>query len=78
MIALFDNIKTKQVADLVGVNYKDVIDIQPGDNGDKFSITGDHFITSGAKGIMLPDKKQAARVTVFLLPMVLHRCSGIS
>jgi hypothetical protein len=64
MIALFDNIKTKQIADLVGVNYSDVSDIQLGDNGEKLSITGDHFITSAAKGVMLPDNKLTADATI--------------
>jgi len=64
LIALFDNIKTKQIADLVGVTYSVVSDIQLGDNGEKLSITGDHFITSAAKGVMLPDKKHTAGVTI--------------
>ena len=38
MIALFDNIKTKQIADLVGVDYKDVKDIQLGDKAKNFQL----------------------------------------
>lgn len=58
MIALFDNIKTKQVADLVGVAYQGISDIQQGGDGDKFAISGKHYITSDAVGTMLPDEKQ--------------------
>src|SRR4030042_5302821 len=43
MIALFDYIKTKPVADLVGVDYQDVKEIQPGSNDNKFIISGEHF-----------------------------------
>ena len=64
MIALFDNIKNKEVADLVGVDYKDTKDIQLGDNADKFLISGDHFITSGVKNISLPDLKQNASISI--------------
>ena len=64
MIVLFDNIKTKQVADLAGVDYKDVKDIQLGDNADKFSVTADHFITSGALNVTLPDSKQNASISI--------------
>jgi len=64
MIALFDDIKTKEVADLVGIDYKDVKDMQLGDNNSKFLISGDHFITSGAKNLSLPDDKQNASISI--------------
>lgn len=64
MIALFDNIKTKQVADLVGVDYKDIKEIKLGGNADKFSISGEHFITSDAMNVMLPDQKQNANTSI--------------
>jgi hypothetical protein len=64
MIALFDNIKTKQIADLVGIDYQDVKAIKLGGNNDKFTISGDHFITSGAKDVMLPDQKQTANTSI--------------
>jgi hypothetical protein len=64
MIALFDDIKTKEVADLVGVDFKDVKDILLGENTDKFSISGDHFITSDAKNISLPDPEQIAEISI--------------
>ena len=64
MIALFDNIKTKQVADLVGVSYQNVKSMELGAKGGKFSITGKHFITADATGLNLPDKKLADSVSV--------------
>ncbi len=64
MIALFDNIKTKEVADLVGVDLIDVKDIKLGDNGINFSISGDHFITSDSKDVILPDPKQNDIITI--------------
>ena len=57
MIALFDNIVTKDVADLVGVDYRGITRMEQGETGDKFAISGDHFITNDAAGIMLPDEK---------------------
>lgn len=64
MIALFDYIKTKQVADLVGVDYKEVKDIQLGGSGEKFCVSGEHFITKEAMNIVLPDPKQSASITI--------------
>jgi hypothetical protein len=64
MIALFDYIKTKPVADLVGVDYHDVKEIQPGSNDDKFTISGEHFITSDAMNVMLPDQNQIAQTSI--------------
>lgn len=64
MIALFDNIKTKQVADLVGVDYQDITGTQLGGNNDKFSITGEHYITSDAMNVRLPDLKQNANTSI--------------
>ena len=64
MIALFDYIKTKEVADLVGVDYREVKDIQLGDTDEKFSVSVNHFITSGAVNIVLPDQKQNATITI--------------
>lgn len=64
MIALFDNIRTKQVADLVGVDYKDVKEIKLCSSADQFTISGEHFITSGAKGVMLPDINQTANTSI--------------
>jgi hypothetical protein len=58
MIALFDNIKTQPVADLIGVNVQNIQSMQIGENNDKFAITASHFITSEAAGVSLPDVKQ--------------------
>jgi hypothetical protein len=60
MIALFDDIKTKQVAALVGVEFQGAGEVQLGSDGDGFSISGKHFVTSEAVGTVLPDAKQAA------------------
>jgi hypothetical protein len=64
MIALFDYIKTKQVADIVGVDYKDVKDVLLGENAGKFSVSAEHYITSGATNVMLPDQKQNASISI--------------
>jgi len=58
MIALFDNIKTQEVADLAGVRLQNIQSMQIGENNDKFAITARHFITSEAGGVSLPDVKQ--------------------
>jgi hypothetical protein len=64
MIALFDNIRTKQLADLAGIVVENVKEIQLGGENDRFAITAKHFITSGAEGISLPDSKQSAHVSI--------------
>lgn len=58
MIALFDNIRTREVAKLAGVNYLGVDHIRLSKNLQQFSITANHFITSKANGISLPDMNQ--------------------
>ncbi len=60
MIALFDYIKTDPVASLAGVRYTDVKNVSLGGDGQRLEITGNHFITAGSAGIMLPDRKQLA------------------
>lgn len=64
MIALFDNIKTRQIADLVGVEYKNVSQIQLDGKAEKFTISGQHFITSDAINVMLPDRKYLANTSI--------------
>ena len=64
MIALFDYIKSKEVADLVGVTYSDVTSMQMGMNSKAFSISGGHFITSEAKDVLLPDQNLTARTSI--------------
>lgn len=61
MIALFDYIKTKQIADLVGVKYQGVTSILQTDDKDKLVISGKHYITNNATGIGLPDQKQSEK-----------------
>jgi len=60
MIALFDYIKADPVAALAGVRYSDVKKVRLGGNSQRLEITGNHFITAGAEGIMLPDTRQLA------------------
>jgi hypothetical protein len=64
MIALFDNIKSKKVADLVGVNYHSVTPMQMETNSRVFSISGTHFITSEAQNVLLPDQNQIAKTSI--------------
>jgi hypothetical protein len=63
MIALFDNIKTKEVADLVGVSYQENKGIKLSMQGEKFSISGKHFITCDALIKDIPDSKQPVSVS---------------
>ncbi len=55
MIALFDNIMSGDVAELVGVDCKGTQRIDQNNNVEKFAISGDHFITRDAEGIALPN-----------------------
>ena len=64
LIALTDYIKTDEVADLVGVNYDNVKEIRLGGNGEKFVVNGNHFIISGAAGLILPDVRELAGSTI--------------
>jgi hypothetical protein len=64
MIALFDNIKTKEVAQLVGVDYQGVTNIELSGTGEKLTISGDHFITKEAEGISLPDMSKWASASI--------------
>ena len=64
MIALFDYIKSKEVADLVGVACSDVTSMEMGMNSKAFSISGGHFITSEVKNILLPDQNLTARTSI--------------
>jgi hypothetical protein len=64
VIALFDNIKTKHVADLVGVSYQGVTELQQAGEGDKFAVSETHYITSGAVGTVLPDDRQTAAPSI--------------
>jgi hypothetical protein len=64
MIALFDNIKIKQVADLVGMEYQGVSELQSDGSRGRFAISGTHYITSGAVGTILPNEKQTAAPSI--------------
>lgn len=64
LIALTDYIKTDVVADLVGVNYENVKQVPLGGNGEKFVVSGNHFIISGAEGLNLPDINQLSGSTI--------------
>jgi len=58
MIALFDNIKTDELAELVGVDYQGVESISFPGSADKLDISGGHFITGDAGGVTLPDAER--------------------
>jgi hypothetical protein len=64
MIALFDYIKTKEVADLVGVSYQGVTNVQMGQEGERLSISGKHYITAEAGNVQLPDQKLIAQTSI--------------
>ena len=64
MIALFDNITTKDVADLVGVEYRGLTSMEFSEAKDKFAITGNHYITNEVAGIVLPDEKRRAPASI--------------
>jgi hypothetical protein len=56
IIGLFDNIKDRKLANLFGLNYEGNSKIILSENGTQFSVKREHFITSGAHGISLPDR----------------------
>jgi len=60
MIALFDNIKTQPVADLIGVTVQNTREIKLGGENELFKITADHNITREAQGVTLPDAKYSS------------------
>jgi hypothetical protein len=64
LIALTDYIKTDAIANLVGVKYENVKQVQLGGKSEKFAVKGNHFITSGAEGLNLPDVRQLAGSTI--------------
>jgi len=53
LIALFDCIKTPDVAKLLGVDYKGVTTGATNDQKDSFTISKEHFITAGTVGTLL-------------------------
>lgn len=55
MIALFDHIKTEEVARLIGVDYQGIESISYPGSMDRLDISGGHFITRDAEGVRLPD-----------------------
>jgi hypothetical protein len=64
MIVLFDNIKTRVISNLVGVEYNNVFTIHPDKHTEKLTISGDHFITDGMDDIRLPDGKFSANIII--------------
>ncbi len=64
MIALFDYIKSKEIADLVGVTCSGITSMQMGMNSRAYSISGGHFITSVADSVLLPDQNLNARTSI--------------
>jgi len=64
LIALFDYIKTPEIADLVGVDYQGTATMDVKDEKGGFAISEEHFVTAGADGTVLPRTGQSTRVTV--------------
>jgi hypothetical protein len=64
LIALSDYIKIPAVAELCGVNVKEIKQVQLSENGLKFSLSGKHFITSEAVGLSVPEKSKLAASTI--------------
>lgn len=64
MIVLFDYIKAPEVARLSGINLHNITETQLVSKTDKLVISGDHFITSGLKGTVLPDGKLMAHSSI--------------
>ncbi len=58
-IALFDFIKTPEIANLVGVNYQGIESPSKETQQPNFTITGEHFITKGLIGTVLSDGNAA-------------------
>ncbi len=59
MIALFDYIKTEKVANLAGVSLNGIKKVRLNGNNN-FQISGNHFITTEAQDVHLPDNRQLA------------------
>ncbi len=60
MIALFDYVKTNQVAGLAGITCGGIKKVRLNNSGERLKITGGHFITNQVSGISIPDSKQLA------------------
>jgi len=53
LVALFDYIKTPDVAKLLGVDYKGLTTTATKDKKDSFTISKEHFVTAGTVGTVL-------------------------
>jgi len=71
MIVLSDYIKTPEIAELAGIIYENVVDVHLGPQGNKFTISGTHFITAETDGLVLPDNK-------FIAPPGIPEANGIT
>jgi hypothetical protein len=60
LIALTDYIRNDTVANLLGLKYENAGMVQLGGAGEKFTVSADHYITSPAAGLYLPDNKHLA------------------
>ncbi len=65
LIILFDNIKTKEIADLAGIQYLGTSSVSLEGIKNKFSFKENHFITKNVNGISLPD---TARIAIKSIP----------
>lgn len=64
LIAFSDYIRVPEVAELCGISIKGAEQKQLSETGLKFSLTGNHFITSNNHDLKLPDKARLAKSTI--------------
>ena len=64
LIILSDYIKNQAVAGLAGIDFRSMVKWSTGHNGNKFSISGSHFITREADGVVLPNRDQLASSSI--------------
>lgn len=58
LIALFDYLKVDQISWLAGVKCRNIEMMQLAEDGSRFEVSGDHFITRDLVGVRLPDRNQ--------------------
>ena len=64
MIVLFDYVKIKEIAEMIGVNCINIHQVQSGDLKNKFTLSERHFITAEDMNIKLPDQQYEAKRSI--------------
>ena len=64
LIILSDYIKTPEIAELAGIKYHNVTPATLVSNGITFQVSGNHYITSETKGMILPDRNLLAASSI--------------